>query len=545
MMNLDNQPLRNLIDFLITQKIIDKKIASFLQQKTVAENITFLRGLIDENIVPADTLISLIKDYFNLPLFKPIYSLKPTAEMVQLFSKDILKKQVFLPIFMDNESLFILTDDPTQENFFKKVQFTTERNLKIFLAPKEDIFVFFNKMLHPKKEDIKTDIKIENSTIAHLERILTQAIEANISDIHIEPTAETAQIRYRRDGLLYLVESLSLDNCLKISTRIKVLANLDIAEKRVPQDGHMHMSLKSDRKIDFRISTCPTITGEKLVIRILDRKTQELSLDHIGLSVLQKNMLLNILDRPEGMMIISGPTGSGKTASLYAALNYLNTGTENICTVEDPVEIHLAGINQVQINPKAGINFNTILRSFLRQDPDIIMVGEIRDLETAELAMNASQTGHKVLSTLHTKNTAETLIRLIHMGIPNYIVADSVTAVLSQRLIRTLCSVCKIPLESIPHHLEKVINPTHILYKANGCTSCHQGYQGRTGIFELLVMNSDLTQIILNKGSATQILNHALNEGMVSLHQSGIEKLTQGVTSFQELKRISMESHNE
>jgi type IV pilus assembly protein PilB len=362
--------------------------------------------------------------------------------------------------------------------------------------------------------------------IKFMNQILIEAIQKGASDIHFEPYENQYRIRYRQDGLLTEVAAFTLNLSNRISSRLKVMAKLDIAERRLPQDGRFQMKYQ-DQRIDFRVSTCPTINGEKVVVRLLDTDLTHLAIDTLGLNPLQKECFLSHLQKPQGLILVTGPTGSGKTVTLYTALKILNTIDKNISTAEDPVEIKLPGINQVNINPKSGLEFSTILRSFLRQDPDILMIGEVRDLETAEIAINAAQTGHLVLSTLHTNNAAETLTRLSNLGVPACNMVNSLTLLVAQRLARRLCDYCKMRQGEA--------------YCAVGCQHCVNGYRGRIGLFEVIPVSKRMGQLIFSGGNSLDILKHAQSEGFISIYQSGLEKVKLGLTTFEEVKRVTMD----
>lgn len=352
-----------------------------------------------------------------------------------------------------------------------------------------------------------------------INQILVSAINHRASDIHFEPYEKTYRIRYRQDGLLTEVAAPPIHLANQINVRIKVLANLDISERRLPQDGHFQLKLAPNHVVDCRVSTCPTIYGEKLVVRILDTDLTRLDVDSLGLNAVQKTHFLAALAKPQGLIVITGPTGSGKTLSLYTALTILNSTERNISTAEDPVEIRIPGINQVGINPKSGLTFPTILRSFLRQDPDIIMIGEIRDLETAEIAIKAAQTGHLVLSTLHANSAAETLDRLINIGIPAFNIANSAILLVAQRLVRRICAHCK----------------------AQGCEHCSNGFRGRLGLFEIIPLVKKMKQAIMAGANSLEIQNLAQTEGLLTIYQSGLEKVAQGLTTLAEVNRVTTE----
>ena len=362
------------------------------------------------------------------------------------------------------------------------------------------------------------------------EPLIKHAIELSASDIHIEPHETFSRIRFRQDGLLYEITEIPRKLSDLLITRLKVLAKLDISERRLPQDGRFQQ-----HQTDIRINTCPTLFGEKIVLRLLNNQKSCFDLHSLGLTDLQKNIFLDALSKPQGMILVTGPTGSGKTVTLYSALRHLNTPEKNISTVEDPIEIMLPGINQVNIHPRIGLHFSTVLRTFLRQDPDVIMVGEIRDIETAEIAIQAAQTGHLVLSTVHSNHSIDTLARLLAMGIPAYHLARSISLIVAQRLLRVLCKHCKQreTLSTLP-----ALPLDTPIYRAHGCSHCLQGYQGRIGIYEFLPMTDFIIQLILANVSATQIESAARQQGFSTLQENGLAKVIQGITSLTELNRV-------
>jgi type IV pilus assembly protein PilB len=367
----------------------------------------------------------------------------------------------------------------------------------------------------------------DDSIIHGLDQIINEAIRKGASDIHFEPYEQHYRIRYRLDGLLKLATMQPQAIALRMVARLKLLAHLDISKKRIPQDGGFKLSLANQRSMDIRVSSCPLLLGEKIVLRLLDEQRAKLGMESLGLSEQQKKQLLTALRRPEGMILVTGPTGSGKTVTLYTALNHLNTMEKNISAVEDPVEIIIQGINQVNVNAKAGLYFSTVVRAFLRQDPDIIMVGEIRDQETAEIAIKAAQTGHLVLSTLHTNNARDSINRLIHLGLPAFQLTETIHLIIAQRLLRRLCEHCKIPCTPLKEAQRLSLGLSAeeaqaiCLFRAGQCAHCHQGYRGRTGFFE-----------IMSPSNATQCTGHQ------SLYQAGLEKVKAGITSMEELQRV-------
>lgn len=380
------------------------------------------------------------------------------------------------------------------------------------------------------------ELEIQPSIINLVEDIINHAIHEKASDIHLEPYVDQLRIRFRIDGLLREYQTLTSQWMLQIISRIKVLASLDISEKRLPQDGHFNWPF-NQKNIDCRISTCPTIFGEKIVIRLLDSSQEQFNIAELGMSDAHQTIFLNAIAQPQGLILVTGPTGSGKTVTLYSAINHLNNIERNISTIEDPVEIKLHGINQVSVNPKIGLTFSHALRAFLRQDPDVIMVGEMRDFETAEIAIKAAQTGHLVLSTLHTNSAAESIHRLLNMGIPAYQIVNCFHLIIAQRLARKLCQHCRILQEN---NLTELPFTTHYTANKKGCHQCHQGYQGRTAIYEMIQFTPTVKNMLLATQSLTALTN---NPQFISLRSSGYQKITAGITSLEELYRITI--HNE
>ena len=385
--------------------------------------------------------------------------------------------------------------------------------------------------------------------VAYLEKVLIDAVKLKASDLHFEPFEHLYRVRLRIDGELREVPAPKWALKDKLASRIKVLSKMDIAEKRLPQDGRMKLPLPNGSELDLRVSTLPTLFGEKLVIRILSPEASGLSIDQLGYEVEEKERLLKAIRRPHGMVLVTGPTGSGKTQSLYACLNLLNTPEINIATVEDPSEIHLQGVNQVNVHDKAGLTFAVALRAFLRQDPDVLMVGEVRDLETADIAIKAAQTGHLVLSTLHTNDAPSTLSRLRNMGIAPYNIVSSIALITAQRLVRRLCAQCK-KTETVDVQIlrdaglpDQYLQAPCEIYKPMGCKHCHKGFSGRIGIFQVMPISDAMAELILQEASAATIAIQAQREGVLSLRQSGLRKVLQGITSLDEVIAASSDSH--
>jgi len=394
-------------------------------------------------------------------------------------------------------------------------------------------------------EALDTSAVDDTPVVRFINKVLLDAIKRGASDVHFEPYEDKYRVRFRMDGMLRRVATPPTKLSPRLAARLKVMAGLDIAERRVPQDGRIKLALSKKRSIDFRVSTCPTLFGEKIVLRILDPAAARLGIDSLGYEEHQKDLFLDAIHKPYGMVIVTGPTGSGKTVSLYTALNILNTEGRNISTVEDPVEIRVPGINQVAQNIKAGMTFARALRAFLRQDPDVIMVGEIRDLETAEIAIKAAQTGHMVLSTLHTNDAPQSITRLMNMGVAPYNITSAVSLVIAQRLARKLCEKCKKPMQDIPKEAllregfkeEELDDLT--LFEAVGCQQCNEGYKGRLGIFEVMPITDRIARIILEAGNALQIADQARADGVNDLRESGLNKVREGLTSLEEINRVT------
>ncbi|TNF38381.1 MAG: type IV-A pilus assembly ATPase PilB, partial [Gammaproteobacteria bacterium] len=376
-------------------------------------------------------------------------------------------------------------------------------------------------------------------------KVLLDAIKRGASDIHFEPYEKRYRVRLRIDGVLREIASPPVAMGGRLSARVKVMSRMDTAERRIPQDGRIKMRISKNKAIDFRVNTCPTLFGEKIVLRILDPSSAKLGIDVLGYEPEQKQRYMDALANPYGMILVTGPTGSGKTVSLYTGLNILNTEDRNISTAEDPAEINLEGINQVNVNPKVGLDFASALRAFLRQDPDVIMVGEIRDLETAEIAIKAAQTGHLVLSTLHTNDAPQTLARLVNMGVPPFNIASAVNLIIAQRLGRRLCENCKtkedIPREALLEEgfTEEDINQGLTIYKAVGCDQCDKGYKGRVGIYQVMPISDAMGRIIMSGGNATDLADQAAKEGIDDLRRSGLKKVMAGITSLEEINRVT------
>jgi type IV pilus assembly protein PilB len=509
---------------------------------------------------------------FGVPLLD-LDAVDLDLEVVKLVDEKLLTKHRILPLLQRGKRLYIAISDPTNLHALDEVKFQTTLRIEPVVVEQdklearvsraieavdttmssfeEDDFDLENLEVSAGDEEVGGDITnadVDDAPIVRfVNKVMVDAIKRGASDIHFEPYEKHFRIRLRQDGVLTEFARPPAALSMKIAARIKVMARLDIAERRIPQDGRIKMRLSKNRSIDFRVNTCPTLFGEKVVCRLLDPSSAQLGIDALGYEEHQKKIYVDNLAKPYGMILVTGPTGSGKTVSLYTGLNILNTTDRNISTAEDPAEINVPGINQVNVNPKVGLTFASALRAFLRQDPDVIMVGEIRDLETAEIAIKAAQTGHLVLSTLHTNDAPKTLTRLVDMGVKPYAIASSVSLIIAQRLARKLCNNCKEPVDVPTEALLKEgftkadIESGITVYSAKGCSQCTSGYKGRVGIYQVMPCTETIGRIIMEDGNAMQIAAQAKKEGVADLRQSGLRKVKDGITSLEEINRVTID----
>ncbi|WP_394003902.1 type IV-A pilus assembly ATPase PilB [Luteimonas sp. WGS1318] len=553
---------------LVLDGALDEAAARDALEKATAARKQIAAYLREQKLVTAAQMAAANSIEFGMPVFDPAV-MDPQASAVKLVSEELLGKHGVLPLFKRGSRLFVGTADPTNTHALDEIKFHTNLTVEPILVDEDSIRRTLEVWLQASDslddsledadglesldvggdEDSKTDNvadgKDDTPVVKFVNKVLVDAIKKGASDIHFEPYETDYRVRLRIDGILKQSAKMPVKLNQRITARLKVMAQLDIAEKRVPQDGRIKLNLSKTKQIDFRVSTLPTLFGEKVVLRILDASAAKLGIDKLGYEPDQQALFLEAIHKPYGMVLVTGPTGSGKTVSLYTALGILNDETRNISTAEDPVEIRLPGVNQVQQNNKRGMTFAAALRSFLRQDPDIIMVGEIRDLETAEIAIKAAQTGHMVLSTLHTNDAPQTISRLMNMGIAPYNITSSVTLVIAQRLARRLCSKCK-RLANIPEHAllsegytEDQVRAGIELYEAVGCDDCTNGYKGRVGVYQVMPMSEAIQEIILQGGNAMQIAEAAQRSGVSDLRQSALEKARQGLTSLAEINRVT------
>jgi type IV pilus assembly protein PilB len=508
---------------------------------------------------------------FGVPLFD-LDALNADPEVIRLVSDKLLAKHRVLPLFKRGKRMFLAVADPTAMHAIDEIKFQTGLGVEAVVVEDDKLQKAVDKAIEQADAQITTfseedGIDLENLEVSggeddveisrddvedapivrFINKLMLDAIRRGASDIHFEPYEKLYRVRFRMDGVLKEIAQPPVQLAGKLSARLKVMSRLDIAERRIPQDGRIKMRLSRNRAIDFRVSTCPTLFGEKIVLRILDPAQAALGIDSLGYEPFQRDLYTKFLAKPQGMILVTGPTGSGKTVSLYTGLHILNREDTNISTAEDPSEINLPGVNQVNVNPKVGLTFAAAMRAFLRQDPDVIMVGEVRDLETAEIAIKAAQTGHLVLSTLHTNDAPQTLTRLIDMGVKPYAIATSVSLIIAQRLARRLCQHCKQPLD-IPKEalLKEGFQEADVaaglkIFVPKGCSACTDGYKGRVGIYQVLPVTESIARIILSGGSAVDIGTQAAKEGVWDLRRSGLEKVKQGLTSIQEVNSVTVE----
>ncbi|MEK7223129.1 MAG: type IV-A pilus assembly ATPase PilB [Pseudomonadota bacterium] len=557
---------------LVRDNLLSPTDAERIQAEALSKKTSFVTQLVESKKLDSITIAKVASEDFGIPLFE-INSLDLEMAPIKLVDEKIIRRHRVLPLFKRGTRLFVAVSDPTNLQALDEIKFHTGLGTEPILVEEAKLAVIIEKSLDAQDTslaDLAGDDSLENleiiageedkeggstggeegindaPVVKFVNKVLMDAINRGASDIHIEPYEKTYRVRYRQDGMLTEIANPPLAMSARIAARLKILSRLDIAERRIPQDGRMKMRISKNRAIDFRVSTLPTLWGEKIVMRILDPTSATLGVEKLGFEDFQKQLFIEAINRPYGMVLVTGPTGSGKTVTLYTGLNILNTPDNNISTAEDPVEINLAGINQVNINEKAGLNFASALRAFLRQDPDIIMVGEIRDLETAEIAIKAAQTGHMVLSTLHTNDAPSTLTRLANMGVPPFNIASAVNLIMAQRLARRLCPHCKKPIDIPKHALlkagfrEEDLNGL-VIYGAVGCDACNGGYKGRVGIYQVMPVTPAIGEIIMRGGNQLDIQKQAEKEGVPDLRRSGLKKVKDGVTTLDEVERATNE----
>ena len=565
--NLAGLPRRLVQDGIISEEKLQEAT-----EGAKKERLPLIAYLVGEELANARSIAVAASHEFGVPLLD-LDAVEIDLDVVRAVDQKLITKHRVLPLVKRGQRIFLGIADPTNLQAIDDIKFATSLRVDPVVVEQDKLEDRINKAIEavdtsmgglddgdfdlenldvgPDDEDdeVQNDDIDDAPVVRFVNAIMLDAIKRGASDIHFEPYEKYFRIRTRIDGVLREVKSPPVLLANKICARLKVMSRMDIAERRVPQDGRIKMRLSKTRAIDFRVNTCPTLFGEKIVLRILDPSSAKLGIEMLGYENHQRAMYEKYLSKPYGMILVTGPTGSGKTVSLYTGLNILNTEDRNISTAEDPAEINLPGINQVNVNPKVGLTFASALKAFLRQDPDVIMVGEIRDLETAEIAIKAAQTGHLVLSTLHTNDAPKTLTRMVDMGVKPYAIATSVSLIIAQRLARRLCDNCKetkdIPREALekegftPEELDAGV--TIFGPKDKGCKACNNGYKGRVGIFQVMEVSETMGRIIMEGGNAMQIADQAAKEGVIDLRQAGLNKVKEGITSLEEVNRVTIE----
>ncbi|MEJ2602343.1 MAG: type IV-A pilus assembly ATPase PilB [Gammaproteobacteria bacterium] len=564
---LSGLPRRLVQDGIVAEEVVHQAADAARSATT-----SLVAYLVAERLADARAIAIAASHEFGVPLLD-LDAIEVDLDSVRTVDQKLLGKHRVIPLILRGKRLFIGVSDPTDLQAIDEIKFQTGLRVDPVVVEQDKLEDKLNRALEAvdtrmtafddedfdalenlevssgetRQEDITRDDVDDAPVVRFVNKVLLDAIKRGASDIHFEPYERFFRVRTRQDGVLKEVIQPPAGLAPKISARLKVMSRLDIAERRVPQDGRMKMRLSKNRAIDFRVNTCPTLFGEKIVLRILDPSSARLGIDALGYEERQRQLYLKHLNKPYGMILVTGPTGSGKTVSLYTGLNILNTEDRNISTAEDPAEINLPGINQVNVNPKVGLTFASSLKAFLRQDPDVIMVGEVRDLETAEIAIKAAQTGHLVLSTLHTNDAPRTLTRLVDMGVKPYAIATSVSLIIAQRLARRLCDNCK-EQRDVPEAAllkegfsEEQVARGVTVFGPVGCNQCNDGYKGRIGIFQVMEVSETMGRIIMEGGNAMMIAEQARQEGVWDLRRAGLQKVIDGITGLEEINRVTID----
>ncbi len=558
---------------LVQDGVVDEATVLEALNTSRERKISLVTQLVEVGAAQARDIAVAASNEFGVPVFD-LDAISPDMDTIKLVSDKLLAKHRVLPLYRRGKKLFLGVADPTHLHAIDEIKFQTSLSIEVVIVDDDKLQAALDKAIEQAGSQIDSlgtegDVDLEGLDVTggdqeaedrgarddiedapivrFVNKVMLDAIRRGASDIHFEPYEKTYRVRFRMDGVLKEMAQPPVQLGGKLAARLKVMARLDIAERRVPQDGRIKMKLSKTRAIDFRVSTCPTLFGEKVVMRILDPSQAMLGIDSLGYEPFQRVLYEEFLAKPQGMILVTGPTGSGKTVSLYTGLNILNQEGTNISTCEDPAEINLPGVNQVNINPKVGLTFAAAMRAFLRQDPDVIMVGEIRDLETAEIAIKAAQTGHLVLSTLHTNDAQQTLTRLVDMGVKPYAIATSISLIIAQRLARKLCNQCKQPLDIPAEALlkegfsEEDARGGMKIFGPVGCSNCTDGYKGRTGLYQVMPLTNAIARIILAGGSAVEIGDEAAREGIWDLRRAGLEKVKSGLTSLEEVNSVTID----
>ncbi|MCV6638975.1 type IV-A pilus assembly ATPase PilB [Candidatus Albibeggiatoa sp. nov. NOAA] len=555
---------------LVNEKLLNEEDAEAAFEKALAERTPFVSYVVKNDLVSSREVARAAAEEFGAPLVD-IDSIELNPDIIKSIDERLLKQHAALPIFKRGNRMFVAMSDPTNLGALDDIRFHTKMNTEAVIVEDDKLTKVIERSLELFDDTMKDleeglgDIELEEEEddkkeeddkeavedapiVKFVNKMLLDAIKMGASDLHFEPYEKFYRVRFRVDGILRVVANPPISLQRKISARVKVMSRLDVSERRVPQDGRIKLKLSANKSIDFRVSTMPTLWGEKVVMRILDSSAANLDIDKLGYEEDQKRLYLEALANPYGMVLVTGPTGSGKTVSLYTGINILNKEGVNISTAEDPVEINLPGVNQVQVDERTGMSFAKALKAFLRQDPDIILVGEIRDIETGGIAIKAASTGHMVMSTLHTNDAPQTLTRMIDMGLPPFAIASSVNLIMAQRLARRLCPHCKeeqkIPETTLKKEgftTEQIKDPDFKLYAARpgGCEKCNGlGYKGRVGIYQVMPISDAMKRLIMEGRNAVDLADQAAEEGIPDLRQSGLKKAAEGVTSLEEVNRV-------
>ncbi len=563
-----NKKLSGLAHRLVSDNLLSHEVAEQAYTQALSQRMLFVTYLVEHNVLESRQIAYAASQEFGVPLLD-IDVLDLEQAPITLVEEKLIRTHHAIPLFRRGNRLFLGVSDPTNISGLDEIKFHTGLTTEAIVVEENKLSRFIESALDAQETsmDDLMDADLDNLDIGGIDdeqqaegeldiddapvvrfvnKVLLDAIKMGASDIHFEPYEKNFRVRFRQDGILHEIASPPVNIAPRLTARLKVMSRMNIAERRVPQDGRIKMVLTKNRSIDFRVNTCPTLHGEKVVLRILDPTSAQIGIEALGFEPEQQELFETAISKPYGLILVTGPTGSGKTVTLYTGLNMLNQPDVNLSTVEDPVEIQVRGINQVNTNTKTGLTFATALRAFLRQDPDIIMVGEIRDLETAEIAIKAAQTGHLVLSTLHTNDAPQTLSRLANMGIPPFNIASSVLLILAQRLARKLCEHCKVPDDlSKDALLSEGFSKDQVsklkIYKASepGCERCTHGYKGRVGIFEVMPISEEMGRIIMANGTSIQLAEQAQKEGVQNLRMSGLNKVGAGITSLEEINRVT------
>ena len=564
-MTPDSTPLSGLARQMVQASLLDERAAQQAQNQAQRDKVSLVHYVVQNKLAKGRAVAELASDQFGVALMD-LAAIDKETQPQDIISEKLVREHRLLPLWKRGTRLFVAVSDPSNQQGIRDIQFSTGLTIEPVLVEDDKLTAAIEKFFDSVTSGLESldDVDLDGvettssgeekvagtedaedaPVVKFVNKMLLDAIRLGSSDLHFEPYEKTYRVRFRTDGLLHEASKPPIQLASRLAARLKVMAGLDISERRKPQDGRIKMKVSKNKSIDFRVNTLPTLWGEKIVMRILDPTSAQMGIEHLGYEDEQRELYLAALKQPQGMILVTGPTGSGKTVSLYTGLNILNTTDINISTAEDPVEINLEGINQVNVNPRQGMDFAQALRAFLRQDPDVIMVGEIRDLETAEIAIKAAQTGHMVMSTLHTNSAAETLTRLRNMGVPAFNIATSVNLIIAQRLARKLCSTCKKPVDIPSETLQKEGFPadkigSFKLYAPVGCENCKGGYKGRVGIYEVVKNTASLQRLIMEEANSIDIAEQMRKDGYNDLRTSGLLKAMNGVTSLEEVNRVT------